>query len=94
MRCRGLQRLANAAYLEGFPFPALLRVARYCVPGGIRVASTEAWLLHDPAGAWHTPEVRRAPRRARQYPLTLDPYSDWISSMGRSTSDGIDEALG
>src|SRR5918992_1079425 len=39
MRCRGLLRLANPAYLEGFPFPALLSVAPYCVPGGIRVVS-------------------------------------------------------
>ena len=36
---RGLQGVANAAYLEGFPFPALLRVAPYCVPDGIRVVS-------------------------------------------------------
>jgi hypothetical protein len=34
-----LQELANPAYLEGFPFPALLSVAPYCVPGGIRVVS-------------------------------------------------------
>src|SRR5215212_9006227 len=40
MRCTGLQWLANAAYLEGFPFPALPCVAPYCVPGGIRVVST------------------------------------------------------
>src|SRR5919107_5837214 len=39
MRCGGVQRIANAAYLEGFLFPALLRVAPYCVPGGIRVVS-------------------------------------------------------
>src|SRR5215208_4095746 len=39
MRCRGVQGLANAAYLSGFPFPALLRVAPYCVLGGIRVVS-------------------------------------------------------
>jgi hypothetical protein len=30
---------ANPAYLEGFPFSTLLRVAPYCVPGGIRVVS-------------------------------------------------------
>ena len=34
-----MQGIANAAYLEGFPFPALLRVAPYCAPGGIRVVS-------------------------------------------------------
>ena len=35
-----MQRLANAAYLEGFPYSGLLSVAPYCVPGGIRVVST------------------------------------------------------
>ena len=39
MRCRGLQRLANPAYLSRNPFPALLRVAPYCAPGGVRVVS-------------------------------------------------------
>jgi 8-hydroxy-5-deazaflavin:NADPH oxidoreductase len=32
-----VQGLANAAYLEGFPFPALLSVAPYWVPAGIRI---------------------------------------------------------
>jgi hypothetical protein len=41
MRCRGVQGIANAAYLEGFPFPALLRVASYCARGGIRGVSIE-----------------------------------------------------
>src|ERR671919_6996 len=36
--CRGLQM---PHYLEAFPFPALLRVAPYCVPGGIRVVSIQ-----------------------------------------------------
>jgi hypothetical protein len=36
-----LQRLANPAYLGGFLFSGLLRVAPYCVPGGIRVVSRE-----------------------------------------------------
>ena len=40
MCCTGVQRIAIAAYLEGFPFSALLRVAPYCVGGGIRVVST------------------------------------------------------
>jgi integrase len=26
--------------------------------------------------------------------LTLDRYSHWITSMGRNTADGMDEALG
>src|SRR5215203_5915191 len=48
MCCRGLQRLANTAYLEGFPFPALLRVAPYCVPGGIRMVSKASVLRNSP----------------------------------------------
>jgi hypothetical protein len=39
MRCRGVQGVANAAYLEGFPFPALLSVAPYCALSGVRVVS-------------------------------------------------------
>jgi hypothetical protein len=38
-RCRGVHGFANAAYLSRFLFSALLRVAPYCVPGGIRVVS-------------------------------------------------------
>jgi hypothetical protein len=40
---QALQGFANAAYLEAFPFPALLRVAPYCVRGGIRVVSTSPY---------------------------------------------------
>jgi hypothetical protein len=40
-----VQGIANAAYLEGFPFPALLSVAPYCVPGGIRVVSRMLFVL-------------------------------------------------
>jgi hypothetical protein len=39
MRCRGVQGVANPAYLEGFPFSGLLRIAPYCAPGGVRVVS-------------------------------------------------------
>ena len=48
MRCRGVQWDANAAHLEGFPFPALLRVAPYCVPGGIRLVSGARSLRNSP----------------------------------------------
>jgi hypothetical protein len=34
-----VQGIANVAYLEGFPFPALLSVAPYCAHGGVRVVS-------------------------------------------------------
>src|SRR5215204_1604464 len=39
MRCRGVQGVANTPYLKGFLCCALLLVAPYCVPGGIRVVS-------------------------------------------------------
>src|SRR5215203_3510654 len=48
MRCRGLQRGANPAYLEGFPYSGLLSVAPYCVPGGIRVVSGARVLRNSP----------------------------------------------
>jgi hypothetical protein len=40
MRCRALQRFANPLYLRQFLFSALLCVAPYCVPGGVRVVSS------------------------------------------------------
>ena len=39
MRCGGLQGLAKPLYLGGFLCSGLLRVAPYCVPGGVRVVS-------------------------------------------------------
>ena len=75
---RGLHEVAIPAYLSGFLFHGLPCVAPYCVPGGIRVVSTEAWLLHDRARSWHASEVRLVPREERMYPaypraiLTLD----------------------
>jgi len=35
-RCRGVQRIANPAYLEGFLCSALPCIALYCAPGGVR----------------------------------------------------------
>ena len=40
MLCWELLGLANTAYLKGFLFSGLPRVAPYCIPGGIRVVST------------------------------------------------------
>ena len=34
--------LASPGYLSRFPFSGLLRVAPYCVPGGVRVVSMKA----------------------------------------------------
>ncbi len=41
MCCRGLLRAANPAYLGGFLFLSLLRVAPYCARGGVKVVSGE-----------------------------------------------------
>jgi hypothetical protein len=52
MCCRGLHGFANPAYLSRFLFPGLLRVARYCAPGGVRVVSTSASYLPSTNPAW------------------------------------------
>jgi hypothetical protein len=89
-----MQGIANAAYLEGFPFPALLSVAPYCVRGGIRVVSIEAHLLHVVlARGTHPKYVQHLAKHASIH-LTLDRYSHWILSMGRATAEGMNEALG
>ena len=44
MRCRGVHGIANPAYPGGFLFSGLLRVAPYCVPGGIRAVSENGGL--------------------------------------------------
>jgi hypothetical protein len=49
-----VQGIANAAYLEEFPFPALLRVAPYCAPGGIRLVSGRATATGGQQVQWHT----------------------------------------
>jgi hypothetical protein len=53
MRCRGVQGIANAAYLKGFPFSVLLRVAPYCVPSGIRAVSGRATATVGQQIQWH-----------------------------------------
>jgi hypothetical protein len=45
MCCRDLQEFANLAYLSDFHVSGLLRVAPYCVPGGVRVVSEVGLLL-------------------------------------------------
>jgi hypothetical protein len=46
-RCWGVQGIANAAYLEGYPFPALLHVAPYCARGGVGGVSLSVFTLQD-----------------------------------------------
>jgi hypothetical protein len=72
----------------------LLRVAPYCVPGGIRVVSTAAWLLHDPARSCTHPQYVQHLTRGASIQHTLDRYSHWMPSMIRNTPEGTDEALG
>src|SRR5215217_9637546 len=43
MRCWGLHRLANPAFLSRFLFCGLPSVAPYCVPDGVRVVSIEVY---------------------------------------------------
>jgi hypothetical protein len=45
MRCRGVHNVAKDAFLRVFPFSGLLRIAPYCAPGGIRVASKMPFFL-------------------------------------------------
>jgi hypothetical protein len=53
MCCRGLPELANPAYLSGFVFSGLLRVAPYCAPGGVRVVSNR---LRNYGAEWRLPD--------------------------------------
>jgi len=39
MRCSGLPKVANTAFLSRFLFSGLPCVAPYCAPGGVRVVS-------------------------------------------------------
>jgi hypothetical protein len=95
MRCRGVQGVANAAYLEGFPFPALLSVAPYCAPGGVRVVSREALLLHVLLSRSTDPKlVQFLLGHHASIQLTLDRHSHWIPSVGGATAVRLDEASG
>src|SRR5215218_7394174 len=58
-----MQGIANAAYLEGFPFPALLRVAPYCVLGGLRVGGSDRLM----AVQWHAPATSGATIRRHRF---------------------------
>jgi hypothetical protein len=53
-----MQGVANAAYLEGFPFSGLLSVAPYCVPGGIRLVSNgiDSFSLDSPLNLARSPQ--------------------------------------
>jgi integrase len=87
--------LANPAYLGGFLFSALQRVAPYCARCGIRVVSTEAQLPHDLVRSQGTrPKYVQHLAGHDSIQLTLDRYSHWMPSMGRNAADGMDEALG
>ena len=72
MCCRGVQGIANPAYLGGFLFSCLLRVAPYCVPGGIRVVSNGRLQYgRDPRsmpGTMPLTSAKRVLRRAKYHP--------------------------
>ena len=65
MRCSGVQRIANDAYLGDFLFSGLLRVAPYCVPGGIRVVSNGRQCIDGPNPSM-TLEMRPAMQSIRR----------------------------
>jgi hypothetical protein len=61
---RGVQGIANPAFQKGFLFSGLLRVAQYCVPGGIRVVSISPFPGHCEPPRTTLREATEAPRRA------------------------------
>ena len=67
-RCRGLPRVANPRYLSLFPFSALLCVAPYCAPGGVRVVSGNSGL--GVAGTIAA-QIRRVKVRGGDVPYVL-----------------------
>src|SRR5215212_1515526 len=67
-RCRGLPRVANPRYLSRFLFPALLSVAPYCAPGGVRVVSGSSGL--GVAGTIAA-QIRRVKVRGGDVPYVL-----------------------
>ena len=91
MRCRDLQELANAPHLRGFLCCALLRVAPYCVPGGVNrgIVTLRSCSLAET----HPKYVQHLARLANIQP-TLDRYSQCMLSMGHNTTDGVGEVLG
>src|SRR5215213_4399191 len=83
--CNGLHRLANTAFLSGFLCSKLLRVAPYCVRGGIRVVSTETELLHNTAHSRTHPKHAQHLADHAFIQLTLVCYSHWMPQLGRSS---------
>jgi hypothetical protein len=63
----GLHSLANPAYLKRFLCSGLLRVAPYCVPGGIRVVSRAATAIVRRQVQWHALATFRATIRRHRF---------------------------
>src|SRR5918998_325899 len=89
-----LQSLAYLAYLKGILFSGLLRVAPYCVPGGVEVVSIEAHLLHGCAHSCHAPEARPAPRQVRQHTPIPRPLLALDTEHGPSYRRGDERGVG
>jgi hypothetical protein len=88
-----LQGVAKTAYLGGFLCCGLLHVAPYCVPGGVRVVSREALLLHVLLSRSTDPKlVQFLLGHHASIQLTLDRHSHWIPSVGGATAVRLDEA--
>src|SRR5215208_6379149 len=75
MRCRGLHRVANAAYIGRFLFSGLPHVAPYCVRGGVRVVSISPSYSPDTV-------VHRRPGRFNLWKKLRSPRSLWRTPGG------------
>ncbi len=86
MRCRDLHRLANTAFLGQFLFPALPRVALYCVPGGVGVVSIEAHSCLTIVKVSPTPTEpsKLTPASSKKFSSSsrLFPKGSWSTSPG------------
>jgi hypothetical protein len=67
MRCRGVQGVANPAYLSHFLFSGLPCVAPYCVPGGVRVVSMSSAPLASAKGSLYWEAMAARLRFARSH---------------------------
>src|SRR5918997_7211568 len=80
---------------RGVSFPCLAACctvlrSRWCQSG----INRGAYLLHHAACERYACEVRLAPRPARQHPANPRPLLSLDAVYGRSTAEGMDEALG
>ena len=85
-----MHRLANPAFLSGFPFSALPCVAPYCALGGVRVVSKEAQRCFTMvlARSTHAKYVQHLLGHV-SIQLTCDLYSHWIPRAWKGTPQTV-----